>query len=95
MQLQIVGIGHAKDVLIASVTAFATPVPDSSTANDDTVVNEGAAAVSEGAAVELDDMNSRGWSHLGCISQVNSASRCQSRARAHGYFQSRIQQGYI
>ncbi len=47
------------------------------------------------ASSELDVMDSWGWAHIGCVSQINSASSCQRKAASHGYSQSRIQQDYI
>lgn len=47
------------------------------------------------ANLELDQMNSRGWHHIGCVNQANGASLCRRKARLHGYNQARVQQDYV
>lgn len=49
----------------------------------------------EETATEFEMMNSRGWHHIGCVSQVNSASTCRRKAAQKGYSESRIQQDYM
>lgn len=53
------------------------------------------ANVQSEANLELDQMNSRGWHHIGCVNQVNGPRQCLQRARQKGMVQSRVQQDYL
>lgn len=47
------------------------------------------------ALLENEVMNSRGWHHVGCVSQINSTSACQRKAAQYGYTYSRVQQDFM
>lgn len=53
------------------------------------------ADIQDEARLELDQMNSRGWHHIGCVNQSNGARKCLQRARQQGYSHSRVQQDYL